>query len=1147
MQTIPILNLNPNYNIIKDGEAIYANNVIVTRDLKAVRNENGFDRLFTFTSKIHGKIVIPDGYVLFMTNPDKIVFIKNDVIIKTISSNYFNFNIDHPITGNYDYNSDGDIIVTFTEGIDGNNETRIINITKSSETLSITDVQKLDLIPNVIYPTMEFTVSNGGSMKVGSYQIAITYKVDNGLYTNYSIYSIPIHVNSKINEHVKIGDITNRSILINLSGLDTRYEKYKFAILYADDGETELVYETEDIEISNITYRISSFNGLKSSSIESTTIPSISYIKDNAQTNFMNRLYRGNVQTIDYTGIDYVMQNIANSTNILVSMRDAIPSTDTDSSIIKVHFKEGEHYAFYIGAIDYKGNFVNAYPIPWKASDQTNQSSTGNHIIPYYGIVPSIKMVPNIKAKLPNNISSLLDNFNSIIKSFVFFYAEHDLNNSKILGQGFAIRDFTKNDFNDNQTYIGPFASLTKVRFYSFEHLFNQSNLSNCSLYKSRKLYGFVSDDKVYNSFGYYCKTFDAIPTSDSINVAVNKIKYINNDNAAQDNIAGESYHRITLSENTANSIFGGSAHIDSQYGDWELDTDTGVDDTNKVKRNRMAFADLISNSNRFFSELYNQKLVTASSIIPSNYTSEIQLYGDFFYDNFTFRITGPVNNYKYGTNNVDESSEDRVYKIIISIPLESRYNIKGRYSLNNTYQTVYTVSDKTTDNDEIHSLLNIPYKYDNFINTSEGKGYHTHLNYNGYNYNDYVKELEVKFHYPYRVIRSNVMAEDQRSIPWSKYLADEYKDMKINRGGITAIESDELTIYIQQQYSLSIAFIRDKISVDNVNETYLGSSDIFDRIPYEVLYDKTGYICSTSRFHSIITTFGYFVVDAVKSNIYLIKRTNVKKLDTESVKYFFNANLNPNLSNPYKKNGLCLLYDDYIKSVFLTQQINDSGFTIHYHFETDAWISFHSYIPDGYLSNVSNSYCIKNNTIYRRHANNKCIFFKGTQEESSVIYLSNIYPNIQKLWNAVSWHSFIRDNNLITYNITFDHIVVFNDNQCSGIIQLPHDAEWFDKQGYSFVNDTYFVDSFKDCVKNDRLPFRDKDYNLIDSNIDVSSEWFTKSNFISKYLAIKFVYNNDYIDTNTGNRVKTPTNGYKQLEIVLIDFDVNVAKNIRQ
>lgn len=1146
MQTIPVLNLNPNYNIIKDGEAIYANNVIVTRDLKAVRNENGFDHLFTFSSTINGTIAIPNGYILFMNNPDKIVYIKNDILVKIISSNYFNFSINHPIKGNYDYNSDGDLIVTFTEGVDGNNETRIINITKSNNTLTKTDVDKLDLIPNIEYPIIETSVVNGGSMKVGSYQLAISYKIDNGLYTNYSIYGVPIYVTGKIEEHIKIGDVANRSITVSLSNLDTRYTKYRLAILYVGNGETELVYNTDDIPITTTFYKISSFSGLKTSSIESTAIPSISYIKDNAQTNFMNRLYRGNVKTIDYTGLDSVMNNIASNTNILISSRDAIPSTEIDSARIRTHFKEGEHYMFYIGAIDYKGNFVNAYPIFWKSSDETIQSSNDGHIIPYFGSSDS-KLLPIVETKLPSNALSLLGNLKNIIKSFVFFYAEHNLNNSKIIGQGFAIRDYTRNDFNNNQTYIGPFAALDKIRFYSFEHLFNQSSLSNCSIYKSKKLYGFSSSDKINSSDANYCKIFDDTTFTDSNELPISKIKYISNDNSALNNIAGDSYHRISISRQDANTLFGGSANTESAYGDWHLDTDTGVDDTAKVLRNRMSVMDIISNSNNFFDEPYNQRLVVCSNIVPINTTTNVYLHGDFFYDNFTFRITGPVNTYKYGTLDVSESDDSHVYKVIISIPLETRYNIKGRYSMNNTYQTIYTISDKTADSENINSFINIPYKYDNFINTSEGKGYNVHLNYNGYNYNDYVKELDIKYSYPYRVIRSNIMSEEQRSIPWSIYLTNEYKDLKINRGGITNIESDELTLYLQQEYSLSIAFIRDKISVDNVNETYLGSSDIFDRNPYEILYDKTGYICSTSRFHSVITAFGYFTVDAVKGNIYLIKRTNVKKLDTESVKYFFNANLNPNLNNPYKKNGVCLLYDDYIKSLFLTQQVNDTGFTIHYHFETDAWISFHSYIPDGYFSNVSSSYCIKDNKIYKRHANNKCIFFNDTPVESSVIYLSNIYPNVEKLWNSVSWHSFIRDNNLITYNITFDNITVFNDNQCSGIIDLKHDAEWFDKRGYSFVNDTYFVDNFKDSVKNDRLPFRDGTYNLIDSNIDTAVEWFIRSNFISKYLAIKFVYNNSYVDTNTGDRVNIPTNGYKQLEIVLIDFDVNVSKNIRQ
>jgi hypothetical protein len=1155
MQAIPILNLNPNPTTFKNGEARDARNVIIAKDYKSVRNEPGFESIYVADGTVVGNVATPDGFVLFLKclNTDKIVHVKDDIKVKEISSSYFNFNVNYPVKGRFNYNIDGDLIITFSEGVDSPNETRVINIDKSNVNLTKTEVEVLDLIPNVEYPTLSASVKFGGSLLGGSYQIAVSYKVDDGVYSNYSPLSKVYHVYGDIKDHVKPGDSVNRNLHITFTNLDTRYNYYKLAFVHKGIDAVELVYETEDIEISESSYKLYNITSLLASSINDVVIPYISYIKDNANVGFRDKYYRANVKTVDYSGVDAKMKIVAENTKIKVNYKTIYDSLNVPTYDIETHFKEGEYYVFYIGALDYKGNIINAYPIFHKTGDTTtgvwgNEEQTFKiHQIPYYPAYLGYKIVPVITCELPTNVDTLLGTTSSIVKSFCLFYGEHNLFNSKVLGQGFAIRDTHVNDFMNNQTYTGQFGSTSKVRFYSFEHLFNKSDITNVSIYNSVPLYGFVNEDLIIEGQTYptqFIKVFSEIP-HEKITAAISDVNFIESDNSVESNIAGDSYHRLQMSATEINKIFKGSATEPANVteSNWDLINNTGVNDTTIVSRNRMAAFDIISNSNYFYDTVYNQKLVMCSGIFPKTYNTPIVLSGDFFYDNVTIRCTTPMPIYRYGTENIDEQSDIYVFKIIVSIALESRFNIRARFDGQNDYQKVFNI--KNTSDTEIKDFFNIPYINDNFINTDQGKGYSVNSHNNGYDYYDYYKTLDTKSHFPSRLIRSVVHSPETKGISWRKYMADSYRDLLLSRGPINDLDADQNTLYIQQKYNLSIASVRDELGVSDAGKSYLGSSDVFDRDPYEVLSESNGYIGCANRFSSTMTLYGYVVVDIIKKKMFLIRGISASSLIDENTEIFFSEMLNENANNPYNQNGVSLHYDDVIKSLFITQK-GLNPFTIHYNFPRKHWVSFHDYIPDGYIKSFNAQYCLKDNTVYKKYANNKCLFFSNIPAKSSVTYCYNQDVQTHKMILGLVWNTSVKYANIDLYHRTFDRIMLYNDTQCSGYIELNENVDWFDTEHGLYKKDSWFFNAFKDIVINDKLPFIDLDGNLITDNLNSESNWFDESYFISKYLLIKFVYDNYFINLNTGATSETKLNGYVQPEIVADFIDVNAIKSIR-
>lgn len=1128
MKAISKLNLNRNPATIVNGELIYAKNVVATKDQKAICNEDGFSLIKTFTKDIIGKVEIPTGYVVFLKGiPDEIVYVSNGTT-KTITSSYFNFT--NSIKGSYTYNFDGDLIITFSEGVDSPNETRIINLTTSPTTLTQIQVDLLGLTPNIVYPTITDDVIVGGSLLSGTYQICVSYLIQGDTYTNPSILGVPIYVFGNIKDDDKIGNIVNLAINLSFTGLDTRYSKFKLGILYKGLDTTETAYETDDINTSASSYKLSDINSLSIIDIPSLTIGSVSYIKDQGHTNFGGILFRANVKSVNYVGLDLVMADIINELHVGIVYRDADQFTTNPN--IKRHFKEGEHYLIYIGCFDYKGNFVNAYPIIWKATDDTEMGLSDNgttpwttHKIPYDVSVDTPKHLADLTITLPSNVNTLLGSFASTITSFCYFYAEHDIYNSKIIGQGFGMRDMITNDFS-TQTYTGILGSDTKIRFYSFEHLFNKSIISNVNIFNSKKDVTVLDDLTVGVPGADYTKAKFVIDEDSKLidrnEVVVDSIDFISPNNTISNNIAGSSYHRITMDAVDVDTIIGDGFNY---YG----------------------IFDLISRNNYFYSDIYNQKLVICSSIISKSNLTAITLTGDFFYSNFTFRDTAPLSTYRYGDNDITLQDPIHTQALIVSVGIESRFNLKGRFSGENDYQKVFSI-ESIADMDNLSKFASIPYTHDNFINTPEGKGYSLNANNNGYDYNTYEKELDTKYHFFNRVVRSNVNSIEAKALGWFKYDANSYIDMPIDRGPINIIESDDTSVYIQQAHALSVAFVKDVISNTKTGATYLGSGDIFDRPPTEILFEKTGYIGCDNRFGAIVTPFGYCVVDSVKKNIYLVKQTVPTKLNDLNVEDWFNGALTSGLMNPYAGEGVTLLYDDIIKSIFLTQQDGDSilDFTIHYNVIQKGWLSYHEYLPDMYMSNRTTSYCIKDKKIYERNAESKCIYF-DTVKQSVAIYMYNPEFETYKQICGIAWDTLIRVNNRVLYNRTIDGLTIFNDTQCTGAIDVNKSINWFDHESGIYKKDSWFFNEVFDMVVSDLEAFIDADYDLIPSNINMATKnWFEKHNFLCKYIAIKLVYDNKFVNITTNETSDVVKAEYNQLSFILNSYDVNAIKALR-
>ena len=334
-------------------------------------------------------------------------------------------------------------------------------------------------------------------------------------------------------------------------------------------------------------------------------------------------------------GGDSVIPAGINLTTKVYDATSVVKQIDSEESEVETGYYEvsesnllaSDSKSIFIGnTINTKTNFVinldaketKYILIEARLSDKVNGSTapTFNWLTQLYSTSsewnPTYTLSPNINIKA--NLAGKTDLMNKYISSIVYFFVEHNINNSRIVTQGFAMRDTETNNFGKNQTYKNPFGG-NNARFYTFEYLYNKINSIRGKLkplYFETDVLKFVKNEELDDDIKVFPakwkgEDFDGFDTNpnesgtrfldadiNSLTIDTSRatkdvsLEYINANISSQNNIAGDSYYRI----------------------------EKGFDGFNKGTDNeewaRGYIADLINNSKTLYSDVNNQKLQIA-------------------------------------------------------------------------------------------------------------------------------------------------------------------------------------------------------------------------------------------------------------------------------------------------------------------------------------------------------------------------------------------------------------------------------------------------------------------------------------------------------------------------------------------------------
>lgn len=313
---------------------------------------------------------------------------------------------------------------------------------------------------------------------------------------------------------------------------------------------------------------------------------------------------------------------------------------------------------------------------------------------------------------------------------------------------------------------------------------------------------------------------------------------------------------------------------------------------------------------------------------------------------------------------------------------------------------------------------------------------------------------------YPTRTIRSTV---DDGSIQdkYRFFLALDYKDIPRNRGEITKLFTLGSILYLHTERSLFVTRGRQQLGLSDNTQAFVGSGDIFEQNPDEMIPTTEGYGGTDCQFASLTTRFGQFFVNRKDRKVYMMGESiqelsslGMEKWFLENIPYELESYINleevANFDAPTEFFGFTATYDPKYKRIILSKreripdvaliaQMNGSisdvqaidggfsfynerlrdtvevqfsdlaegGWTVSYYPELKVWGSRHSYLPVIFANNQQEYYGLTNGAdgnVWEHSNLNAPGNYYGNQYNFEFEYIDNTQAGLSKVFSNIRY-----------------------------------------------------------------------------------------------------------------------------------------------
>ena len=317
---------------------------------------------------------------------------------------------------------------------------------------------------------------------------------------------------------------------------------------------------------------------------------------------------------------------------------------------------------------------------------------------------------------------------------------------------------------------------------------------------------------------------------------------------------------------------------------------------------------------------------------------------GDTFLCRYGFRTThrsmfSVLNTQEKGGNKAPDYNHMHDISTLYTTIVESSDNINFRHSGNKSNQ-----ADAYFPKTPAQKLVELPTGLDLTYNPNDDTG---HIRYN----EDYSKlntlkttiPLPISFSdpdsFPTRIIRS-VKADGTSKIDnYRLFLALQFKDLPKNKGDLISLAGVNNVLYMHMEDTLYATRGKETLELADGAEAFVGSGDIFEKDPEEVIQTYYGYGGTQSQFAGITTRYGYFFINYNDRKVFLLGN-ELSEVSSAGLEHWFKQNIpfgfeeypgwnfsGPqtfgtfNLDNPFSNFGFTSTWDPKLKRILLTKK----------------------------------------------------------------------------------------------------------------------------------------------------------------------------------------------------------------------------------
>lgn len=546
----------------------------------------------------------------------------------------------------------------------------------------------------------------------------------------------------------------------------------------------------------------------------------------------------------------------------------------------------------------------------------------------------------------------------------------------------------------------------------------------------------------------------------------------------------------------------------------------------NNYSSEKTYLVNLMSYRTDVYNSVASQLLVSTGKFIKIGDTDKKAYGGDIFIGSHSFISTGLSDYSRYEIDSPNDylNTPQRTLKTVRNYLLEGYNNSSLRHSVAGDDATKYVPKELLNGSNTWFLNLSI-----NNTNNKIGynKDYSSLNDLNASVIFDPDKEFVAED--PYKIIRSKIPNKEERVSSWKVFLANDYYIIPRNKGYITNIQGAGSDLFINCEQALLKTRGSEELATDTF-KVVLGTGNIFDRAPVELIFEEEGYAGCQHKFSCLLTRYGYFFLDEDRKKVFLVNNTVVDV--TEGLQDFFRENLNTTGDNPYREKGYTVGWDEEYQRITLSSL--EAQFTRHYYPELKYWRGRSDYYPEMLLGNRNNSlFAIKNKKIHKLNAQGvKGQWFgEETVHPFIVVFIARDEEK-QLTLNNIQWRTLVTLAENPKADITFTSISVWNSYQATGEISIiPHDSTkslLYNKETANArrIKNIWNFNKLKSALVTRGVKFID-DIDIVPNSIDNSQPFYMKKPLSDDYIAIKLLFSNEKISNLQG-------------DIQLLDFDIN-------